>query len=96
MLKNLIKKENFSIPTHIAIIMDGNARWAKKKFLPNNLGYKKGIDIAENIISFSKEIGVKYLTLFAFSSENWSRAKQEVKELMDIKKKHTKDNKAKC
>ena len=70
------------IPTHIAMILDGNGRWAKKRLLPRTLGHRKG---AFNIVEIAKEcslIGVKYLTLFCFSTENWNRPKDEVKYLM--------------
>lgn len=80
----MLKKKALNIPNHIAIIMDGNARWAKKRLLPRVAGYKKGIDIAEKVIYQAMEAGVKYLTLFAFSSENWFRPKIEVEELMGL------------
>ena len=73
-----------SIPTHIAIIMDGNGRWAKAKNVPKLIGYQKGIKVAQNIIEYSKYLGIRYLTLYAFSLENWQRPKKEVEELMQI------------
>ncbi len=72
------------IPRHIAIIMDGNGRWAKKRFLPRVAGHKRGVDAVRAAVRACAERGVKYLTLFAFSSENWRRPKDEVKFLMQL------------
>lgn len=69
------------IPYHVAVIMDGNGRWAKKKNLPRTVGHKKGMDRIEGLIKAAKKTGVKVLTVFAFSSENWSRPKDEIKAL---------------
>lgn len=69
---------------HIAIIMDGNRRWAKKRGLPQNFGHKKGAENVVNITRTMKESGVKYLTLYAFSTENWQRSKEEVDTLMQL------------
>lgn len=73
-----------SVPQHIAIIMDGNGRWAKKKGLPRNAGHTAGAKNVENICLAAKRLGVKYLTLYAFSTENWSRPQTEVKALMKL------------
>ena len=73
-----------NIPRHIAIIMDGNRRWAKKRGLPKILGHKQGIKTIQNIVKYSQNIGVKYLTFYAFSLENWQRPKVEVDGLMQI------------
>ena len=73
-------KEN--MPTHIAIIMDGNRRWAKSKGLPAALGHKKGAETLEKIVRHANKIGLKYITVYAFSTENWRRAEEEVKSLM--------------
>ena len=62
-----------SIPQHIAVIMDGNGRWAKRKGLPRNFGHKRGLEVAEQFIDKSLEIGVKYVSLYVFSTENWKR-----------------------
>lgn len=70
------------IPAHIAIIMDGNRRWAKSKGLPVALGHKQGAETLEKIVRYANKIGVKYLTVYAFSTENWKRAEEEVKTLM--------------
>ncbi|NHR07284.1 isoprenyl transferase [Chromobacterium haemolyticum] len=73
-----------SVPRHIAIIMDGNGRWAKKRFLPRVAGHKRGLDTVREIVGACKELGVEYLTLFAFSTENWRRPQEEVSFLMDL------------
>ena len=77
-----IDKNN--LPKHIAIIMDGNRRWAKARGLTTRDGHKAGADALENISKFCNEIGIKYLTVYAFSTENWKRSKQEVSALMAI------------
>jgi undecaprenyl diphosphate synthase len=71
-------------PNHVAIIMDGNGRWAKNRKLPRTAGHKEGVKATQEVIKASGEAGVKYLTLFAFSSENWNRPKTEVTALMDL------------
>ncbi|MEW7008209.1 isoprenyl transferase [Lentilitoribacter sp. EG35] len=75
-----------NIPEHVAIIMDGNGRWAKEQGLPRSAGHKKGVETLRQVVTTSGEIGVKYLTLFAFSSENWSRPAEEVGFLMGLLK----------
>ena len=72
------------IPRHIAIIMDGNGRWAKQRIMPKKLGYRQGMVTAEKIVVECKELGIKYLTLYAFSLENWLRKEEEVNDLMDL------------
>lgn len=72
------------MPRHIAIIMDGNGRWAKKRFLPRVAGHKKGLDAVREAVRTCKELGVEHLTLFAFSTENWRRPKDEVSFLMEL------------
>ncbi len=72
------------IPQHIAIIMDGNGRWAKKRLLPRMAGHKQGVEAVRNIIKASIERDIKYLTVFAFSSENWRRPPDEVSFLMQL------------
>ena len=71
-----------NIPRHIAIIMDGNGRWARKRLMNRINGHRKGMDAVKNVVLAASEIGVRYLTLFAFSSENWKRPPEEVKALM--------------
>ncbi|MDD2403209.1 MAG: isoprenyl transferase [Lentisphaerae bacterium] len=69
---------------HIAIIMDGNGRWAEERKLPHLEGHRKGAEAVKKVIEASNELGLKYLTLYAFSTENWNRPKEEVDGLMDI------------
>ncbi len=71
-------------PRHVAIIMDGNRRWAAKRHLPKKLGHKAGVDAVRNIVRAAGEIGVRYLTLYGFSSENWNRGPEEVSDLMGL------------
>lgn len=73
-----------SVPKHIAIIMDGNGRWAKKRGLPRNAGHTAGAKNVEKICLAAKKLGIKYLTLYAFSTENWMRPETEVKALMKL------------
>ena len=72
------------IPKHIGIIMDGNGRWAKRRMLPRSAGHKAGADKLEQICDYCAELGVEALTVYAFSTENWSRPKEEVDALMDL------------
>ncbi len=80
------------VPNHIAIIMDGNGKWAKSRFLPKNMGHRKGVEAAEKIIKACQKLRVKYLTLYAFSSENWHREKEEVNYLMELLKDYLNNN----
>lgn len=75
-------RESDSLPTHVAIIMDGNGRWAKQRNLPRVEGHRAGAESARAVIRAAGEVGVKYLTLYAFSVENWNRPKAEVDTLM--------------
>ncbi|AKX52459.1 isoprenyl transferase [Thiopseudomonas alkaliphila] len=75
---------NQAIPRHVAIIMDGNNRWAKKRFLPGVAGHKAGVDAVRAVVEVCAEAGVEVLTLFAFSSENWQRPEEEVGALMKL------------
>ncbi len=72
------------LPTHVAIIMDGNGRWARHKKLNRVEGHKVGIDSVREITEVTRELGIPYLTLYAFSKENWSRPREEVKTLMEL------------
>jgi len=74
------------IPTHVAIIMDGNGRWAKMRGLSRNVGHRVGAESVRDVIRVSLELGIKYLTLFAFSTENWNRPEEEVRGLMHLLK----------
>ena len=80
-IKQLVEKNNLK---HIAIIMDGNRRWAKERNLPSAMGHKKGVDALKNIMRACDDFGVKYLTVYAFSTENWNRKPEEVNFLMDL------------
>ncbi|TNF90102.1 MAG: di-trans,poly-cis-decaprenylcistransferase [Gammaproteobacteria bacterium] len=73
-----------SVPAHVCIIMDGNGRWAKKRFMPRTYGHRKGVETTRLAVEFFARAGVKHLTLFAFSSENWNRPEEEVNSLMDL------------
>ena len=89
-IKMLFKKKNYveldpkAIPAHIAIIMDGNGRWAKKRGLSRSMGHREGSRVLKKIVEASHKLGVKYLTVFAFSTENWSRPKEEVDLLLGL------------
>ena len=72
------------VPRHVAIIMDGNGRWAKKRFMPRVAGHKRGVAAVREVVKTCGELGVEYLTLFAFSSENWRRPADEVSVLMQL------------
>ena len=72
------------LPAHVAIIMDGNGRWAKKRGLPRSAGHRAGVERVRTIIQVSSDIGIRYLTLFAFSTENWKRPTDEVDTLMSL------------
>lgn len=75
-----------NIPNHVAIIMDGNGRWAKKRLLPRTMGHKAGVDTIREIAIHASELGIKVLTLYAFSTENWGRPQEEVAYLMNLPK----------
>lgn len=75
---------NNTLPRHIAIIMDGNGRWAKKRGLPRQAGHKVGAEAFRTIANYAKSIGLKYLTVYAFSSENWKRPPEEVDTIMGL------------
>lgn len=77
---NSVDKER--LPQHVAVIMDGNGRWAKSKGLPRSVGHRAGVERVRTIIRMSSDIGIRYLTLYAFSTENWKRPKDEVGTLM--------------
>lgn len=72
------------VPCHVAVIMDGNGRWAKARGLPRTAGHRKGVEAVRGIIEAARELGVRYLTLFGFSSENWRRPEGEVLDLMHL------------
>ena len=84
-------KNSGDIPTHIAIIMDGNGRWAKRRGLPRVAGHRRGVETVRDIVEACADIGVRYLTLYTFSTENWKRPKDEVSTLMRLLLKSLKD-----
>ena len=84
----LTEIKSAQIPAHIAIIMDGNGRWAKQRNLPRTSGHKEGLEVAKKIVKVAKEVGVKYITLYTFSTENWKRTQEEVGYLMGLIKNH--------
>ena len=73
-----------AVPRHIAIIMDGNGRWAKQRFMPRVMGHQRGVETVREMVKACRQLGVQYLTLFAFSSENWRRPADEVSFLMQL------------
>ena len=80
-----------NLPTHIGIIMDGNRRWAKSKGIPVSMGHKEGAKTLEKIVRYANKIGIKYLTVYAFSTENWKRAEEEVSALMFLLQSYIED-----
>jgi len=80
------KKLTAKVPAHVAIIMDGNGRWAKKRGLPRTMGHRKGVEAVREAVRVAGDVGISYLTLFAFSSENWTRPETEVNDLMGLLK----------
>lgn len=79
-----MKIDSSVVPRHIAVVMDGNGRWAKSRFLPRTAGHKKGVDATRQLVQDCSESGVEVLTVFAFSSENWKRPATEVSVLMEL------------
>ena len=84
------------IPVHVAIIMDGNGRWARKRGLPRTVGHTQGARTVEQILEDADHMGIRYLTVYAFSTENWSRPDSEVKALMNLLRTDMKTSLAKC
>ncbi|MBQ1931045.1 MAG: isoprenyl transferase [Lachnospiraceae bacterium] len=76
--------ENLRIPAHVAIIMDGNGRWAKKRGLPRKMGHVEGCKVVEQTVEDAARLGIQYLTVYAFSTENWKRSEDEVDALMQL------------
>ncbi len=81
-----------NLPKHIAIIMDGNGRWAKKRGLPRTAGHKAGAETLKKVLTYAQKKGIEVVTLFAFSSENWKRPKEEVQTLMDLFRAYLKED----
>ena len=82
------RSEHPHSPRHIAIIMDGNGRWAKQRSLPRTAGHKAGAEVFRDIATYCKELGVAYLTVYAFSTENWKRPAEEVSAIMGLLKQY--------
>ena len=89
--KSVIDMSEMKIPNHVAIILDGNGRWAKKRLMPRNYGHAKGAKTVEKICEEAWNMGIKYLTVYAFSTENWKRPQDEVDALMKLLKNYLKD-----
>ena len=79
-----IKLDREKLPRHVAFIMDGNGRWAKRRLLPREFGHREGVKTVAKIVEYSMELGIGYLTFYAFSTENWKRPKKEVDALLSI------------
>lgn len=90
-MANNVDISNLKIPNHVAIILDGNGRWAKKRLMPRNYGHLQGAKRVEQICEDADSIGIKYLTMYAFSTENWNRPKDEVDALMKLLRNYLKD-----
>ncbi len=88
---DIYDQEGMKIPEHVAIILDGNGRWAKKKLMPRNYGHAQGSKNVEKICEEAYHMGVKYLTVYAFSTENWTRPQDEVDALMKLLRSYMKD-----
>lgn len=82
---------DLKIPSHVAVILDGNGRWAKKRHMPRTYGHKVGSQVVEDMLSIVDDLGVKYFTVYAFSTENWKRSENEVSTLMNILRRYLKD-----
>lgn len=91
----LFKKKTMTadrpVPTHIAIVMDGNGRWAKKRGLPRTAGHKVGAEAFRTIANYAKSIGLKYLSVYTFSTENWKRSEEEVNAIMELLEKYLRE-----
>lgn len=85
------EKAERTVPTHIAIVMDGNGRWAKKRGLPRTAGHAVGSETFRKIANYAKSIGLKYLTVYAFSTENWKRSEEEVNAIMELLEKYLRE-----
>ncbi len=90
-MDNYNEKLGLNVPEHVGIILDGNGRWAKKRLMPRNFGHVQGSKVLEQICEDADEIGIKYLTVYVFSTENWKRSESEVSGLMTILRGYLKD-----
>ncbi|MEG2039146.1 MAG: polyprenyl diphosphate synthase, partial [Oscillospiraceae bacterium] len=84
MAKNILWQNTGNLPKHIGIIMDGNGRWASKRGLPRTMGHKEGAKTFQKIAQHCHDIGIRYLTVYAFSTENWNRPQNEVDAIMNL------------
>ncbi|WP_334292706.1 isoprenyl transferase [Parasporobacterium paucivorans] len=91
-IKMSVDIENMKIPRHVAIILDGNGRWAKKRFMPRNFGHIAGARNVETICRAAYDAGIEYLTVYAFSTENWNRPADEVGSIMELMRSYLKDS----
>lgn len=89
--KAVVDMTDMKIPNHVAVILDGNGRWAKKRLMPRNYGHKQGAKTVEKICEEAWDMGIKYLTVYAFSTENWKRPQEEVDALMKLLTKYLDD-----
>ena len=87
-MDNFNEELGLKVPEHVAIILDGNGRWAKRRMMPRTYGHKVGIGVVEDTLEFADKLGVKYLTVYAFSTENWKRSVEEVTVIMNIFRKY--------
>ena len=87
-MKKEVNGTMLEIPSHVAIILDGNGRWAKKRLLPRNAGHVEGAKVVEQILEDAWDLGIKYMTMYAFSTENWKRSEEEVGALMKLLRKY--------
>lgn len=87
-IKKVIRDEKLKVPKHVAIILDGNGRWAKKRSMPRNYGHVQGARTVEQIIEDGYHMGIEYITVYAFSTENWKRSNDEVSALMKLLQKY--------
>ena len=90
-MEKMIDGEMLNVPEHVAIILDGNGRWAKKRFMPRNYGHMQGAKTVEDMCEVSRDLGIKYFTVYAFSTENWKRPQSEVDALMKLLRKYMVD-----
>ena len=102
-MDNINEELGLKIPQHVAVILDGNGRWAKQRHMPRTYGHKVGSQVVEDMLSVVDDLGVKYFTVYAFSTENWKRSQGEVSTLMTILRSYLKgcvkksmDNNVRC
>ena len=91
-MERIIDGETLNVPEHVAIILDGNGRWAKKRFMPRNYGHMQGAKTVEKMCEVVRDLGIKYFTVYAFSTENWKRPQSEVDALMKLLRKYMIDS----